>query len=105
MLRTPSACAPSSIDSSPITDQSRVVRCGIVSIPAWRSIVAETMRELIPERADERGRFEHERRARLSLLLDGRADRGDLGRCRPAAAADHFCAEVTSVCGELGEVL
>ena len=51
MLRTPSAWAPSSIDSSPITDQSRVVRCGIVSIPASRSIAAEIISELIPARA------------------------------------------------------
>ena len=50
-LRTPSAWAPSSIDSSPMTVQSRVVRCGIVSMPASRSIVAETMSELIPARA------------------------------------------------------
>ncbi len=48
---------------------------------------------------------EDERRARLALLLDRRGDRRDLGRGRPAAAADHAGAEVPCVRGELREVL
>src|SRR5947209_20282681 len=51
MLRRPSACAPKSIDSRPITVVSRVVRCGMVSIPQARSIAAEAMSALIPARA------------------------------------------------------
>ena len=47
----PSACAPSSIDSSPAIDASRGVRCGIVSSPTTRSIVAEAMSPLIRARA------------------------------------------------------
>ena len=43
----PSAWAPSSIDSRPAIDASRGVRCGIVSSPTMRSIVAEAMRPLI----------------------------------------------------------
>ena len=50
-LRTPSACVPSSIDSSPRTVQSRVVRCGTVSRPVSRSSRAETISELMPARA------------------------------------------------------
>ena len=51
MFRMPSACAPSSIDSSPAIDASRGVRCGIVSSPTTRSIVAEAMSPLIRARA------------------------------------------------------
>ena len=47
----PSACAPRSIDSSPAIDASRGVRCGIVSSPTTRSIVAEAMSPLIRARA------------------------------------------------------
>ena len=51
------------------------------------------------------GGFEDERRARPALVLDGGADRRDLGRGRPATAADHLRAEIARVGGELGEVL
>jgi len=45
------------------------------------------------------------RNGRLPLLLDGPRDRGDLGRRRAAAAADHARAERTRLRRELGEVL
>src|SRR4026209_3042254 len=51
MLWTPSAWAPSRRDSSPATDMSRVVRCGIVSIPQARSIATEAMTPLMRGRA------------------------------------------------------
>ena len=47
----PSACAPRSIDSSPAIDASRGVRCGIVSRPTTRSIVADAMSPLMRARA------------------------------------------------------
>src|SRR6187401_3026188 len=53
MLRIPSACAPSSIDSSPAIEASRGVRCGMVSRPTTRSIVADAMSPLIRARARE----------------------------------------------------
>ena len=46
-----------------------------------------------------------ERRRRRPLLVDRAPDRGDLGRRRAAAAADHLGAELARVRGELGEVL
>ena len=58
-----------------------------------------------PRATDQLALLEVERRARLALLLDGRADRGDLHRRRPAAAADDPRAELAGVRGELGEVL
>ena len=51
MLRTPSACAPSSTDSSPAIVVSRGVRCGIVSTPVSRSIATHAMIPLIRARA------------------------------------------------------
>src|SRR3954463_5576913 len=60
---------------------------------------------LLAERYPELPLGELERRPWLTLLLDGCADRGDLGRGRAAAAADHLRAEVTSMRRELGEVL
>src|SRR5437763_111963 len=51
MLRTPSACAPSRMDSRPVSVMSRGVRCGIVSTPVKRSIATEAMMPLIRARA------------------------------------------------------
>src|SRR5438046_1223248 len=51
MFRTPSACAPSRIDSSPVSVMSRGVRCGIVSTPVKRSIATEAMTPLMRARA------------------------------------------------------
>ena len=50
-LRTPSACAPSSTDSSPITVVSRGVTWGIVSIPQLRSIATAAISAFIRARA------------------------------------------------------
>src|SRR6266849_2699681 len=51
MFRTPSACAPSSIDSRPAIVMSRGVRCGIVSTPVKRSIATDAMIPLMRARA------------------------------------------------------
>ena len=51
MLRTPSAWAPSSSDSSPEIVVSRGVWCGIVSSPTVRSIATALMIPLIRARA------------------------------------------------------
>ena len=48
---------------------------------------------------------DEERNARLAALLQRRADRRDLGRRRPAAAADQPGAEASRLGGELGEVV
>ncbi len=60
---------------------------------------------LLAERLDELALGELERSARFALLLDRGSDRGDLGRRRAAAAADHPRAQRARVRGELGEVL
>ncbi len=59
---------------------------------------------LLAERDDELALLEVQARAGLALLLDGRADGGDLGRRRPAAAADDLGPELARVGRELGEV-
>ena len=46
-----------------------------------------------------------ELRARAAVLVDGVPDRGDLGRRRPAAAADDARSELACMSGELLEVL
>ena len=51
MLRSPSACEPSSSDSRPAIVESRGVRCGIISIPASRWIAADAIRPLMRARA------------------------------------------------------
>ena len=50
-LRSPAACAPSRIDSRPMTELSRGVRCGIVSMPTSRSIAADAIIGFIRARA------------------------------------------------------
>ena len=50
-FRIPSAWAPSSCDSSPAIEESRGVRCGMVSIPTCRSIATEAIIPLIRARA------------------------------------------------------
>ncbi len=66
----------------------------------WRSVSCSGSGGATHELAladDERG-------ARPALLVDRRADRRDLGRRGPAAAADDARAELLRVCGEVGEV-
>ena len=50
-------------------------------------------------------RAHDDRRAGLAVLDDRLANRGDLGRRRPAAAADQACAEAVGVRCEVGEVV
>ena len=51
MFRTPSAWAPRSTPSSPITVVSRGVTCGMVSIPVSRWIAIDAIRAFIRARA------------------------------------------------------
>ena len=93
--------------------QHRVVRAalGRVELDAGHPLaLAEHPGELGLVRAAAEVRLgqialEHvQRRGRLALLLDRRADGRDLDRGRPAAAADQAGAELAGVRGELGEV-
>ena len=58
-----------------------------------------------PNATTSSGASNVERRPRLALVLDRRADGCDLGGRRAAAAADHLRAEVARMRGELAEVL
>ena len=60
---------------------------------------------LFAERDDQLALVQLERRAGLPLFVHRGLDRCDLGRGRPAAAADDLRAEVACVGGELAEVL